>query len=256
MKGKRAVGRGQSADGVDASKSRDIAELAAMVRACRACPLSEGRKNAVPGEGGGKRGIVFVGEAPGAKEDAQGRPFVGQAGKILNGLLKKNGMLREEVFITNVVKCRPPGNRPPKPNELAACMPYIQRQFELLGPAVVCPMGNSAARALLDPKANITDMHGRIVEKDGRRFMPLYHPAAILYNRKLMKEMEKDFEELGKLAKFAGTPRASARGGMGSGELREKPPASQIWPAGQIGERTHSPQGMRSSAGGRIVEEG
>ena len=184
---------------VDASRFKDVAELREAVKACRACPLSGTRKNAVPGEGGGKRGIVFVGEAPGAKEDAQGRPFVGQAGKILNGLLKKNDMLREEVFITNVVKCRPPKNRPPKPNEIAVCRPYIGRQLELLGPAVVCPMGNSATRALVDPKANITDMHGRIVEKDGRRFMPLYHPAAILYNRKLMKEMEKDFEELGRL---------------------------------------------------------
>jgi DNA polymerase len=208
MKGRMATGsrqkaegdgRGQMAEGVDASRCKDIAELASAVKACRACPLSLTRKNAVPGEGGGRRGIVFVGEAPGAKEDAQGRPFVGQAGKILNGLLRKNGMLREEVFITNVVKCRPPGNRPPRPAEVEACRPYIQRQLELLGPAVVCPMGNSATRALLDPKADITDMHGRTVEKDMRRFMPLYHPAAILYNRKLMKEMEKDFEELGRL---------------------------------------------------------
>jgi uracil-DNA glycosylase family 4 len=202
--GPRSVGTGQPGGStgpqVQADGFRTPGEIAAAVRACAACPLSRTRKNAVPGEGCGSQGIVFVGEAPGAKEDAQGRPFVGQAGKILNGLLKKNGMLREEVFITNVVKCRPPKNRPPKPAEVAACRPYIQRQLELLEPAVVCPMGNSATRALLDPEANITDMHGRTVEKDGLRFMPLYHPAAILYNRKLMKETEKDFEELVRLA--------------------------------------------------------
>ena len=167
--------------------------------ACRACPLSATRKNAVPGEGGGRKGIVLVGEAPGAKEDAQGRPFMGQAGKILNGLLKKHGVLREEVFITNVVKCRPPKNRPPKPAEVAACRPYIERQLELLGPAVVCPMGNSATRALLDPKANITNVHGKAVERGGLVFFPLYHPAATLYNRKLLKGLEEDFSSLGKL---------------------------------------------------------
>jgi DNA polymerase len=188
-----------AAGNVSQINAGSIAKIAVAVKACRACPLSITRKNAVPGEGGGMRGIIFVGEAPGAKEDAQGRPFVGQAGRILNGLLKKNGMLREEVFITNVVKCRPPKNRPPKCFEAQACSPYLERQIALLGPRLICPMGNSATRALLDPKANITDMHGRIFDKDGRRFMPLYHPAAILYNRKLMKEMEKDFEQMGLL---------------------------------------------------------
>jgi len=186
---------------VDASIFNDIDQIAAAVRACTACPLSATRKNAVPGEGGGRRGIVLVGEAPGAKEDAQGRPFVGQAGKILDALLKRNGVLRQEVFITNVVKCRPPRNRPPKPNELAACRPYLERQLELLGPAVVCPMGNSATRALVDRKANITQMHGKAVERGKFVFFPLYHPAATLYNRKLLKGLEDDFSNLGKLAR-------------------------------------------------------
>jgi DNA polymerase len=169
---------------------------------------------------------MLVGEAPGANEDREGRPFVGSAGKLLGKLLSGVGLTREAVFITNVVKCRPPKNRPPKDSEAQACSPYLARQIAILGPKLICPMGNSATRALLDPRANITDMHGRIIEKDGLRFMPLYHPAAILYNRKLMNEMEKDFGELGRLAKFAGTPRALARGGKGRGELRETPPAS------------------------------
>jgi uracil-DNA glycosylase family 4 len=176
----------------------DVEEVGAAVRRCTSCPLSLGRRRAVPGEGRGG-GVMLVGEAPGAKEDKEGRPFVGTAGKLLGKLLEGAGLSREEVFITNVVKCRPPKNRPPKGPEAQACSPYLERQIALLGPKLICPMGNSATRALVDPKANITDMHGRIVEKDGRRFMPLYHPAAILYNRKLMKEMEKDFEQLGRL---------------------------------------------------------
>jgi len=220
MKGKKGTGSRQTAVGrrgrlrtgvggdenaphcqVDANGFTTIAELAAAVKACRACPLSATRKNAVPGEGGGRKGIVLVGEAPGAKEDAQGRPFVGQAGKILDGMLKRNGVLREEVFITNVVKCRPPRNRPPKPAEVAACRPYIERQLELLEPAAVCPMGNSATRALLDPKANITNVHGKAVERGGLVFFPLYHPAATLYNRRLLKGLEEDFSSLGKMAR-------------------------------------------------------
>jgi DNA polymerase len=145
--------------------------------------------------------MVLVGEAPGAREDAQGRPFVGMAGRILNGLLKRNGVLREEVFITNVVKCRPPGNRPPKPDEIAACRPFLERQLEILAPAVVCPMGNSSTRALVDKKLNITRMHGTPVEKDGLVYFPLYHPAATLYNRKLLKGLEEDFSNLGRLAR-------------------------------------------------------
>jgi uracil-DNA glycosylase family 4 len=177
----------------------DVGEIAAAIRRCTSCPLSSGRNRAVPGEGRGG-GIILVGEAPGAKEDKEGRPFVGSAGKLLGKLLlERAGLSREEVFITNLVKCRPPKNRPPRPAEVNTCRPFIERQLELLEPSVVCPMGNSATKALVDSRARITDMHGRVVEKDGRRFMPLYHPAAILYNRKLMKEMEKDFEELGRL---------------------------------------------------------
>jgi uracil-DNA glycosylase family 4 len=190
-----------------------LSELAAAVRACTACPLSRTRKNAVPGEGSGRRGIVLVGEAPGAKEDQQGRPFVGQAGKLLGVLLKKNGILREEVFITNVVKCRPPKNRPPKPSEVKACRPYIERQLQLLAPRMVCPMGNSALRALADPKANITKVHGSPVEIKGLRIFPLYHPAAVLYRRRLMDEMEKDFERL------AGLARRGIRGESSAGRI-------------------------------------
>jgi uracil-DNA glycosylase family 4 len=180
-----------------------IDELAAEVRRCGACPLSKKRKNAVPGEGNASTGIVFVGEAPGAKEDAQGRPFVGSAGKLLSQLLKKNGLLREEVFITNTVKCRPPGNRPPKPAEMNACRPYLERQLHLLKPRLVCTLGNSPLHTLVGAGLNISQVHGKFTEVGGIRYLPLYHPAAILYRRKLMDDMERDFKLIGKSAREA-----------------------------------------------------
>jgi len=178
-------------------------ELAGEIRLCGACPLSKKRKNAVPGEGSPRAGIMFVGEAPGAKEDAQGRPFVGSAGKLLSGLLKKNGILREEVFITNTVKCRPPGNRPPRPEEMNACRPYLERQLHILKPRLVCTLGNSPLHALVGAGLNISKVHGKITQVGGIRFLPLYHPAAILYRRRLMDDMEKDFKVIGRISREA-----------------------------------------------------
>jgi len=180
-----------------------VEELAAEVRRCAACPLAKKRKNTVPGEGSARSGIVLVGEAPGAKEDAQGRPFVGSAGKLLAGLLKKNGLLREEVFITNTVKCRPPGNRPPKKEEMEACRPYLERQLRLLRPRLVCTLGNSPLHALVGAGLNISEVHGKLTEVGGLRFLPLYHPAAILYRRRLMGDMERDFKVIGRMAREA-----------------------------------------------------
>lgn len=181
-----------------------LEDVAAGVRRCRACALHRTRKKPVPGEGSGRSGVVLVGEAPGAKEDALGRPFVGSAGKLLDRMLRIAGLARSEVFITNVVKCRPPGNRPPKPAEVRACARHLRLQLNIIAPELVCTMGNSALRALVDPKGNITRLRGRIVEKDGRRYLPLYHPAAILYRRKLIKEIEEDFRRLGGIARRAG----------------------------------------------------
>jgi len=178
----------------------DLDEIAELIRCCRLCGLSEGRKNAVPGEGSPRARIVLVGEAPGAKEDAQGRPFVGMSGKLLTKLLKGIGLNREDVFITNVVKCRPPKNRPPKPAEVQACHLYLAKQLRLIGPELVCTLGNSSLRALVDPKGNITQAHGKLIEKDGQKYLPLYHPAAILYRRRLMAEMESDTRKLKRLA--------------------------------------------------------
>jgi DNA polymerase len=200
-KGKRKFEKCRYSTVVSTSYSMD--ELAGEIRICGACPLAKKRKNAVPGEGSARTGIVFVGEAPGAKEDAQGRPFVGSAGKLLAGLLRKNGILREEVFITNTVKCRPPGNRPPKPQEMNACRPYLERQLHILKPRLVCTLGNSPLHALVGPGLNISEVHGKLTVVGGIRFLPLYHPAAILYRRKLMVDMEQDFRVIGRIAREA-----------------------------------------------------
>jgi DNA polymerase len=200
-KGKRKFEKCQYSTVVTTAYSTD--ELAGEVRRCGACPLAKKRKNAVPGEGSAQNGIVFVGEAPGAKEDAQGRPFVGSAGKLLTQLLKKNGILREEVFITNTVKCRPPGNRTPTRAEMNACRPFLERQLHLLRPNLVCTLGNSPLHTLVGAGLSISEVHGKLTEVGGIRFLPLYHPAAILYRRKLMGDMERDFKLIGKIAREA-----------------------------------------------------
>jgi DNA polymerase len=159
--------------------------IAAEVRACRRCRLAEGRANAVPGEGHPDTEVLFVGEGPGETEDRQGRPFVGRAGQFLVRLLGSLGWRREEVFITNVVKCRPPGNRDPQPDEIEACYPYLQRQIEVLQPALIVTLGRFSM-ARFRPGARISQVHGSHVPADPATIQPqalvysLYHPAAAL----------------------------------------------------------------------------
>ena len=140
-------------------RKQALDEIAAEVAACTLCPLHKQRTRAVPGEGHPDTEVVFVGEGPGYNEDREGRPFVGQAGGLLNELLKQIGWRREEVFITNVVKCRPPGNRDPEPSEIAACAPYLKRQLEVLDPAVVVTLGRHSLQTFM-PGARISAAHG------------------------------------------------------------------------------------------------
>jgi len=170
--------------------------ISGEVISCMKCRLSETRRNAVPGEGSSSTKIVFVGEAPGEQEDNQGRPFVGAAGKLLTELIQSIDLRREEVFITNTVKCRPPNNRPPRKDELATCRSYLDRQLKLIHPRAVCPLGNSAIRALLNSNESVTELHGMPFEKDGITYFPMYHPAAALYTFTLRKVMEEDFRKL------------------------------------------------------------
>ncbi|MGM0509893.1 MAG: uracil-DNA glycosylase, partial [Thermoplasmatota archaeon] len=137
------------------------------IETCTKCPLHENRTNAVPGEGDGDADIMLIGEGPGEKEDEQGRPFVGRAGKFLDELLDSAGLNRDEVFITNVVKCRPPDNRDPKKGEIKACNPYLKRQIQLIDPDVICTLGNHATETLIGKKG-ITKLHGKEFEYQGK----------------------------------------------------------------------------------------
>ncbi len=170
-------------------------DLAMEVAVCRRCPLAQGRTRAVPGEGPENAAIVFIGEGPGFHEDQQGRPFVGAAGQFLDELLQSIGLKREEVYITNVVKCRPPGNRDPQPDEIEACQSYLDRQIALIKPKVVVTLGRySMARAFRNDK--ISAVHGRPRKIDGIVYVPMFHPAAALHQPSLRSTVEEDFAKL------------------------------------------------------------
>jgi DNA polymerase len=159
-----------------------LAELAAVASRCTKCPLAEGRTQVVFGVGDEHADLVFVGEGPGAEEDRQGIPFVGRAGQLLTRLIEGIGLGRDDVYICNVVKCRPPGNRDPLPPEIDACRPYLEAQLDFLAPRVVVTLGNFATRLLLDTKEGITKLRGREVPyRDGTAVLiPTLHPAAVL----------------------------------------------------------------------------
>jgi uracil-DNA glycosylase family 4 len=173
-----------------------LVKVSSEVVVCTKCRLCETRRNAVPGEGLESSRVIFVGEAPGEQEDVQGRPFVGAAGNLLTELLASIGLRREDVYITNIVKCRPPENRPPRKDEATACRPYLNRQVSLITPRVICPMGNSAIHSLMDSDGSVTDLHGMPFEIGQVTFFPMYHPAAALYTFQLRKVREEDFKKL------------------------------------------------------------
>jgi uracil-DNA glycosylase len=172
-----------------------LEKIADEVRGCPLCKLARTRKNAVPGEGQLSAKIIFIGEAPGRSEDEEGRPFVGAAGRILNDLLKKVGIERSQVFITNIVKCRPPNNRVPKEDELNACRPYLDRQIALIKPKVICILGRTAYSSLLGG-SSITANRGKIVKRAGQKYFLTFHPAAVIYNKGLLSALEADLKKL------------------------------------------------------------
>lgn len=179
-----------------AQKHEDSLEkIAADVRGCPLCKLARTRKNAVPGEGQISAKIMFIGEAPGRSEDEKGKPFVGAAGRILDDLLKKAGIERSQVFITNIVKCRPPNNRVPEEDELIACRPYLDRQIALIKPKVICILGRTAYSSILGG-SSITANRGKIVERSGQKYFSTFHPAAVIYNKNLLSTLEADLKKL------------------------------------------------------------
>ncbi|MHB8572355.1 MAG: uracil-DNA glycosylase family protein [Candidatus Dormibacteria bacterium] len=167
--------------------------VARRVRECRRCALHLGRLNAVPGTGPHDARIMLVGEGPGAQEDQSGEPFVGAAGHLLDELLAGIGLSREQVFITNVVKCRPPGNRDPEPDEVRACSRYLDAQLDTIRPLAVVILGRHALARLLPSSDTISRVHGRAVVVDGVTYIPVYHPAAALHNPHLRSALEADF---------------------------------------------------------------
>ena len=172
-----------------------LVEIRAEIAQCKKCPLASGRKNTVPGEGPEDAEIMLIGEGPGFYENEQGLPFVGQAGKFLDALLENAGLSRERVFITNVVKCRPPGNRDPEPSELEACGSFLERQIEVIKPKVVVTLGRHSMGRYI-PNAKISKIHGRSVWVKGQLIVTMYHPAAGLHQPKLKTVIMDDFKKL------------------------------------------------------------
>jgi uracil-DNA glycosylase len=215
-----------------AERAAALEAIATEVSACTRCRLAQGRTRAVPGEGSADTDVVFVGEGPGQNEDRQGRPFVGAAGNLLQELLGMIGWRREDVFITNVVKCRPPNNRDPEPDEIAACQPYLQRQLEILDPALLVTLGRFSLQTLM-PGDRISRVHGTARPLDpstGARAATgyaLYHPAAALRQLSLKETMQRDMAAVPQVLIGARAARAAADAGSSSASLTSAPSASE-----------------------------
>lgn len=190
---------------MDPKAREELERIAEEIRKCTRCPLHETRKNAVPGEGGFNRGVLFIGEAPGRNEDEQGRPFVGRAGQLLNELLDSIGLTRDDVFITNIVKCRPPNNRDPAPEEVKACTPFLEKQIQVLRPKIIVTLGRHAWRWVCEhfgvEYESISKAHGKIYRTNTLLYgqitvIPMYHPAAAIYNKELLPVLREDFRKM------------------------------------------------------------
>ncbi len=198
-----SLGRGLY-DPAVATKDERRAQLTDVYREARGCPrcpeLARTRTQVVFGAGNADADLMFVGEAPGKNEDEQGLPFVGQAGKLLNQLLEEIGLERGDVFIANVLKCRPPGNRDPQPVEIENCSDYLMRQVELIQPRVICTLGNFSTKLLRGDPTGISKLHGQaeilVIGARAVRLYPLFHPAAALYTRSLLETLQADFARL------------------------------------------------------------
>jgi DNA polymerase len=169
-----------------------LATIAEEVHACKACPLHQTRTNAVPGEGPADARIAFIGEAPGGDEDRIGRPFVGRSGQLLRRTITEVGWREEDVFIGNVLKCRPPGNQDPLPEQINACQHFLMAQLVLIRPKVIVTLGRFSLNLLIDRTLKISQIHGKHLLKDGQLYVPTYHPSAILRNNRLTPDFKRD----------------------------------------------------------------
>ncbi len=206
--------------------SEELEIVRSEIASCTKCDLHKGRNRAVPGEGPIGAQVMFVGEGPGETEDREGRPFVGAAGKFLTELLASVGLERNLVFITNIVKCRPPANRAPKQVEVNTCNQYLEAQIRLVAPKVICPLGTPAIKTLMGQDYSAGQVHGKPFRGHGRTLLPLYHPAAALYDASLRGVMLDDIKLLKELIDEKPPGESPSRAGE---EKNAKPEALQKW---------------------------
>lgn len=183
----------------ESSLSDDYEKLCREIRECRKCPLSRSRIHAVPGEGSLGAELMFVGEGPGRDEDIQGRPFVGEAGRLLSRIIKAMKFRREDVYITNVIKCRPPGNRNPLPDEIKSCKAYLFHQIEIIQPEVIVTLGNVPTRFMLNTSAGITALRGKLYSFRNIKIMPTFHPSYLVRrneDKKLKSKVWNDMQQV------------------------------------------------------------
>jgi uracil-DNA glycosylase len=184
-----------------AAKAGRLEALAAQIRVCVKCPLFQSRKLAVPGDGKTSARVMLIGEAPGREEDESGHPFVGAAGRFLDHVLEGSGIERDDLFITNIVKCRPPNNRTPKVGEVNTCVSnYLFEQIEIINPALIALLGGVAAKKILGVKS-VNEARGRVIERDGRQYLVGYHPAVRFYREDLAEKVKEDFALLKRVLK-------------------------------------------------------
>ena len=178
------------------NKGADLEKVYQEMKTCQLCPLGKTRRKLVFGDGNPSARIVFVGEAPGADEDEQGLPFVGRAGQLLTKIIEAMGLKRKDVYICNILKCRPPGNRNPLPNEIGLCEPFLKKQLHVISPQVICALGTFAAQTLLKTDIPITALRGRFHSYEGIKLMPTYHPAYLLRNPSAKKLVWEDVQTI------------------------------------------------------------
>ena len=188
------------------SSRRELESIRVELGDCRRCPLSNGRKNIVFGEGSPDARLMFIGEGPGADEDREGRPFVGRAGQLLNRMINAMGLERSDVYIANVVKCRPPSNRDPEPNEIGMCFPFLKAQINSISPEVIVGLGRIAVGSLLGRKVSLTKIRGTFYHVDGIPIMPTYHPSFLLRKEPDRRWKAEAWEDLKKVMSLLGLP--------------------------------------------------
>ena len=232
-----------------------LGQIRSEVEACKKCALCEGRTQIVFGVGNPRARVMIVGEAPGKNEDLQGEPFVGAAGQYLNELLAFAGLVREDIYIANVLKCRPPGNRDPQPDEIALCTPYLREQTRTIDPEFIVTLGNFSTKFILKTDVGITRLHGKLQQAGKFKVFPIFHPAAAIYDRSKRDVMEADFRTLGALLAESPDPKStkseaeSAAGCPPEGGSSASEGSSGAVP-GAGGSLEIGPSGAASGAGG------